>query len=164
MVPSKEPMKKLLVITVVVLAFGGASCSGGSSATTPPPPAPKHTGAIKGPTNLAPHLDAAARARLLKEYDSALIPLCTSNGSCPGNAGSFLTGRSLLAALNRVNPTERTARVPASVPLNLNPRLVYVLADSTTNRLDIATTMAGGYYVHLIAVGGHPPHFRFGPA
>ncbi len=63
--------------------------------------------------------------------------------------------------MNRNNPS-----IPATANLNatnsLNHLFVFVLPDSTDNRLDIATVAADGHYVHLIAVGEHAPRFEFG--
>lgn len=56
--------------------------------------------------------------------------------------------------------------IPVTTNLNatmsLDTRFVFVLSDSTSGRLDIATAAPDGHYVHLIAVGTHNLQFKVG--
>jgi hypothetical protein len=61
--------------------------------------------------------------------------------------------------MNRFNSTV-LLRI-GSAPARDNRWLVFILPDSTANRLDIATAAADGSFVHLVAVGVHAPRFEF---
>jgi PASTA domain len=115
-----------------------------------------------GTTGAGAVLDATTSARLLTEYRGSLIPPCPAGSLCPVRPrGVFLTGRVLIHVLHRTHPS-----IPATTDMNetlsLDGRVVFVLADSSASRLDLATAAADGSYVHLIAVGTRPPRFRLG--
>jgi hypothetical protein len=153
--------RSLALVTAVALVATG--CFGGSSAKAPPSAAsstrPSSTPGVSSGT--VPVLDPATRARLLAEYRAGRIRYdCPPGTLCPYYPpGVFWTGRALLAAMNRVNPTVQERQ--GSVLGDSQSPVVYVLADSTANRLDIATAAADGHYVHLVAVGKLPPQFEF---
>ncbi len=146
-----------MVLAVALLVSG---CVGGSSAHVAP--AARASVATTPPVT-GTVLDSATRGRLLAEYRASRIRISCPPGSlCPQRPlGRFWTGGALIEILNRAHPA-----IPATSDLNatlsLDDRIVFVLPDSTANRLDLATAAADGRYVHLIAVGRGRPRFRFG--
>lgn len=148
-----------LVVLVLAASPIASGCLGGSPAkvgTTP--------GSVRA---IAPAagavLDAATRGRLLAEYRASRIRIsCPSGSRCPQPPpGRFWTGSGLLRVLHRDHPSI-AATDDLNATLSLDIRIVFVLPDSTANRLDLATAAADGRYVHLIAVGHGRPRFRFG--
>jgi hypothetical protein len=146
-----------LAAVVAVVASG---CLGNSSANGPPSTASRTgSGASRG----AAVLDPGTRARLLAEYRAGRVRnRCPKGSLCPAPyPGVFWKGPLLVEEMNRANPSILATR-NLNGTMSLESRLVFVLPDSNSRRLDIATAAADGRYVHLIAVGRHPPEFRFG--
>ena len=94
----------------------------------------------------------------MAEWRAARFSCAGLRSRCPEQPGAFQTGKELLAAMRRINHS-----LPATDNLNATLSLapfVFVLSDSTSQRLDIATTDAKGRYVHLIAVGAAQPELK----
>lgn len=107
--------------------------------------------------NLPSGVDQATEKTLVSEWAAARFA-CGQASGCPSREGAFSTGKALLSAMRRMNPS-----VPVADNLNATMSLanpVFVLRDSTSNRLHIAVADADGRYVHLVAVGTGQPRLR----
>jgi hypothetical protein len=124
---------------------------GANGVLRPPAATPPSQAKVDTPAKM----DAATR-RLLAEWRVAVK---TGGSSGPGSL-VFLSPGQLVPILNRINPA-----IPATTNLNATLSLedfVFVLPDSTANRLDLATT-DHGTYIHVIAQGDHSPTFVIAP-
>ena len=157
-------MKKIVSLLAVFTAVAAlcSGCSGHSAQQS----SSTEGGGVAGKNwmsaaNRPSGVDASTEKMLMAEWRAARFSCTGEKGGCPRQVGAFATGQVLLSAMRRINHS-----IPATDNLNATmslERFVFVLDDSTSNRLDLATADAKGRYVHLIAVGATQPHLRFGP-
>jgi hypothetical protein len=150
---SKKPMRRsslLIVLVVELLASGclGSSSSHQSAATA-------RTLGVSAPKSV----DEATKARLLAEYEVAV----KTGGSSGPHSLVFLSRGELARLMNRIHP-EIPATDSLNATLSLDTRVVFVLPETTTDRLVLATADSQGRYVRLVAVGAGKPRISFGPA
>ncbi len=96
---------------------------------------------------------------LLAEYEVAV----KTGGSNGPNSLVFLPRGELARLMNRIHP-EIPATDSLNATLSLDTRVVFVLPETTTDRLVLATADRQGRYVRLVAVGVGKPRITFGPA
>jgi hypothetical protein len=110
--------------------------------------------------NLPPGVDPGTEKTLMAEWRAARFSCTGQQGGCPYQPGAFATGKVLVSAMRRINhstPVSDNANATLSLA-----RVVFVLSDSTADRLDIAMADTKGRYVHLIALGAAQPHLKVG--
>jgi hypothetical protein len=103
-------------------------------------------------------VDQRTEQVLLSEWRAARFSCTGEPAGCPYQPGAFAAGAVLLSSMRRINPSiPATRNLGATFSLE---RFVFILPDSHSHRLDIATTDAKGRYVHLIADGAAQPRLK----
>lgn len=146
-------------VTIAILAMLSSGCFG-TSASPSSAPSRRHATAWVRPANVPRGVDGQTVNRLMAEWHAARYSCTGEPAGCPYQPGAFASGSVLLSAMKRINPSIlETTNLNAT--MSLAP-FVFVLGDSTSRRLDIATADAKGRYVHLIAIGTAQPRLRVG--